>query len=243
MAGQVFTIGDIHGCARELETLLARLPLARGDTIAFVGDYIDRGPDSRQVIDLLLDLGRRDDVRTVFLKGNHEDMCLAWLGRRGHWGEAWHGNGGVATLRSYGVDARLGRTEALAAMPATHLAFLERLEPWLTTDDHLVVHAGIRPGRRLAEQDEEDLFWIREEFIAHPHDLGLTVVFGHTPVRQVLVDLPYKVGIDTGCVYGGKLTALELRTQHLYQVTNGRRTVDESPLPAASRPLRTTGRA
>lgn len=243
MAGQLFAIGDIHGCARELEVLLAGLPLAPGDTLAFVGDYIDRGPDSRQVIDILLDLASRDDLRTVFLKGNHEDMCLAWLGRCGHWGEAWHGNGGVATLRSYGLDARLGRAEALASIPPTHVAFLERLEPWLATDDHLVVHAGIRPGRRLAEQDEEDLFWIREEFIAHPHDLGLAVVFGHTPVRQVLVDLPYKVGIDTGCVYGGKLTAFELRAQRLYQVTFAQRAVEQSPLSATSRPLHAARRA
>jgi serine/threonine protein phosphatase 1 len=243
MPGRIFAIGDIHGCARELEVLVESLRLARGDTIAFVGDYIDRGPDSRRVIDLLLDLGRRDDVRAVFLRGNHEDMCLAWLGRPGHWAEAWEGNGAVATLRSYGADVREGRQAAIAAIPPAHLEFLERLEPWLTTDEHLVVHAGIRPGRRLAEQDEEDLFWIREEFIAHPHDLGLTVVFGHTPVRNVLVDLPYKVGIDTGCVYGGKLTAFELREQRLHQVTLGQRDVRVSPLPPSSRDRHQPARA
>ena len=106
MTDRLFAIGDIHGCARELEVLLAGLPLAAGDTVACVGDYIDRGPASRQVIDLLLALRQRAGIRTVFLKGNHEDMCLSYVEQQGLWGEAWHLNGGVATLRSYGIDAR-----------------------------------------------------------------------------------------------------------------------------------------
>ena len=235
MAGRFFTVGDIHGCAQELERLLAALPLAPGDTIAFVGDYVDRGPASRAVVDVLLALERGPGITTVFLKGNHEDMCLSYLGRGGSWGEAWCLNGGAATLRSYGIDARLPGAEAATCMPPEHLAFLERLVPAYFADGHVIVHAGVRPGVAWSDQDEEDLLWIREEFILQPHVLPQTVVFGHTPQRNVLVDLPYKIGIDTGCVYGGMLTALELHERRLWQVRLGEPRVHESPLPATAR--------
>jgi len=235
MSGRLFVVGDIHGCAHELETLLGGLPLARHDTLAFVGDYIDRGPDSRAVIDLLLPLRARGDVTTVFLKGNHEDMCLAYLGRRGRWGEAWCPNGGAATLRSYDVDPALVGERAAARLPPAHLAFLEGLKTSFRADAYIVVHAGIRPSRPWAEQDEEDLLWIREEFIGMPHPLSETIVFGHTPHRRVLVDLPYKIGIDTGCVYGGALTSVELPAGQLYQVRHGERRVRQSRLEAPAR--------
>jgi serine/threonine protein phosphatase 1 len=231
MAARFFAIGDIHGCVQELERLLAALPTAAGDTIAFVGDYVDRGAESRAVIDLLLALERQEDITTVFLKGNHEDMCLAYLGREGSWGEAWCLNGGSTTLRSYGIDARLQGEEALARMPPAHVAFLERLVPAYFAEGHLIVHAGVRPDVGWAEQEEQDLYWIREEFILHPHLLPQTVVFGHTPQRNVFVDLPYKIGIDTGCVYGGMLTAVELRERRLWQVRLGDSRVRESALP------------
>src|SRR5215467_1778012 len=125
MAGRLFAIGDIHGCARELEVLLAGLPLARGDTVVFVGDYIDRGPDSRAVLDQVLEMRARPDVMTICLKGNHEDMCLDYLGRGGHWGDAWSMNGGGATLRSYGIDPRLAGAEAAAHLPREHVTFLD----------------------------------------------------------------------------------------------------------------------
>ncbi|HZP43100.1 MAG TPA: metallophosphoesterase family protein [Candidatus Binatia bacterium] len=238
MPGRTFTIGDVHGCARELETLLGGLPLARGDAVVCVGDYVDRGPDSRAVLDLLLALRDRDDVETVFLRGNHEEMALAYLGRGGRYGEAWGLNGGAATLRSYGLDARTPGREVARALPPAHLAFLESLVLSHRAAGHLVVHAGIRPDRALAEQDEEDLLWIREEFVMRPHALPDTVVFGHTPHRDVLVDLPYKIGIDTGCVYGGALTALELGERRLFQVRAGERRVRTAPLPAPRRAAR-----
>lgn len=235
MTERLFAIGDIHGCARELEALLLGLGLARGDTVVCVGDYIDRGPESSAVVDLLLALRARGEVATVFLKGNHEDMALAFLGRRGRYGEAWGLNGGAATLRSYGLDARTPGAEAAAGVPLEHLAFYEALLSSYAAPGHLLVHAGIRPGLPLAQQDEEDLLWIREEFITHAHGLPHTVVFGHTPHREVLVDLPYKIGIDTGCVYGGALTALELPDRVLHQVRAGDRKVRTSRLPARGR--------
>jgi serine/threonine protein phosphatase 1 len=235
MAQRFFTIGDIHGCVRELERLLAALPLAAGDTVAFVGDYIDRGFESRAVVDQLLDFQRRTDLTTVFLKGNHEDMCLGYLGRAGSWGEAWCLNGGAATLRSYGIDARLGGADAASRLPPAHLDFFERLETAYFAGGHLIVHAGVRPDVPWEDQDEQDLLWIREEFILQPHVLPQTVVFGHTPQRSVLVDLPYKIGIDTGCVYGGMLTALELHERRLWQVRLGDGVVRESALPVVGR--------
>ncbi len=235
MSGRLFVVGDVHGCRAELETLLDGLPLARGDHVAFVGDYIDRGPDSAGVVDVCLALERRSDVTTTFLKGNHEDMCLAYLGHPGRWGEAWLGNGGAAALRSYGVDPHAGARAAAAALPPEHVAFFERLVPSLVVDGWLIVHAGVRPDRSWADQDEEDLYWIREEFILRPHGLPQTIVFGHTPHRQVFVDLPYKIGIDTGCVYGGSLTCLELPDRLLHQVRFGDRKVRRSGLPQGVR--------
>ncbi|HEV7732964.1 MAG TPA: metallophosphoesterase family protein [Candidatus Binatia bacterium] len=232
---RLFAIGDIHGCVAELGALLDGLPLAQGDTVCFVGDYIDRGKDSRGVIDLLLAFGRREDVRSVFLKGNHEDMCLSFLGRPGRWGESWLVNGGAEAVRSYGVDARSAPAAVEAAMPEEHLKFLEGLERSHRALGYLMVHAGIRPDRRWEEQTDEDLFWIREEFIMRPHALPETIVYGHTPGRQVHADLPYKIGIDTGCVYGGCLTALELPEQTVHQVFAGERRVRRGAMPASRR--------
>jgi len=210
MAGRICIVGDIHGCLGELEALVAGLELSAGDTLGFIGDYIDRGADSRGVVDLLLDLRARGGFRTIFLKGNHEDMCLAYLGREGRWGESWRMNGGGATLRSYGVPDALQGVEAAERFPVEHLEFFENLALTAVVDEFLLVHAGVRPSIPLGAQDPEDLLWIREEFIAAAHELPHTIVFGHTPQRQVFVDLPYKIGIDTGCVYGGRLTALVL---------------------------------
>ena len=235
MAGRLFAIGDIHGCAAELEALLGGLRPEAGDTLVCVGDYIDRGADSRGVIDMVMELANRPDLATVFLRGNHEDMCLSYLGRGGHYGEAWMVNGGAATMRSYGLDARAAGEEAALGFPQKHLQFLERLPLWHRIDGFLVVHAGIRPDLPWEEQREEDLLWIREDFILAPHSLPDTIVFGHTPRRTVFVDLPYKIGIDTGCVYGGALTALELRERRLFQVRLGERKVRESELPAEER--------
>jgi serine/threonine protein phosphatase 1 len=233
--GRLFAIGDIHGCPGELGALLESLPLAAGDTVCFVGDYIDRGRDSKGVIDLLLQARTAGDARWVFLKGNHEDMCLAYLGRHGSWGESWMVNGGAAAVRSYGVDARSEPAVVEGAMPETHLAFFEGLERSFRWGDYLLVHAGIRPGVPWDQQTDDDLFWIREEFVLHPHGLPETIVFGHTPARVPYVDLPYKIGIDTGLVYGGMLTALELPDLVLHQVSAGGRTVRRSSL-AAGRP-------
>jgi serine/threonine protein phosphatase 1 len=220
-SGRLFAIGDIHGCVDELTTLLSSIAPARGDTVVFVGDYIDRGPAARDVIEVLLELGQ-GAAEYVFLKGNHEDMMLSFLGLPGHYGESFLFNGGAPTLESYGIsDAEL----AVERIPASHVDFLKALATSYLHPPYLFVHAGISPLRQLEEQTVEDMLWIRQEFIFNPHQLGTTVVFGHTPMRAVMVDLPYKLGIDTGLVYGGKLTCVEFNEGVLYQVGRDSRQV------------------
>jgi calcineurin-like phosphoesterase family protein len=220
-SGRLFAIGDIHGCVDELTAMLSTIAPVRGDTVVFVGDYIDRGPAARSVIEVLLEF-RLGPAECVFLKGNHEDMMLSFLGLPGHYGESFLFNGGALTLESYGVPEG---APALERIPAEHVDFLKTLVTSYLHPPYLFVHAGISPLRQLEEQSVEDMLWIRQEFIFNPHQLGATVVFGHTPMRAVMVDLPYKLGIDTGLVYGGKLTCVEFNEGVLYQVARGSRQV------------------
>ena len=216
-AGRLFAIGDIHGCPDELATMLRRVDPKREDTVVFVGDYVDRGPSSRDVVEQLLAFRRESACEIIFLKGNHEDMLLSFLGLPGHFGESFIFNGGAATLDSYGVtETQLNRVTEL--IPATHLEFFSDLAISYLNPPYLFVHAGVLPTRQLDEQVPEDMLWIRQEFIFNPHALGHTVVFGHTPMKSVMFDPPYKIGIDTGLVYGNKLTCIEFREGLIYQV-------------------------
>jgi serine/threonine protein phosphatase 1 len=220
---RLFAIGDIHGCPDELATMIKAIEPVRGDTVVFVGDYVDRGPSARDVIEQLLELSR-GGAETVFLKGNHEDMMLSFLGFPGHYGESFLFNGGAQTLDSYGVTQNTVAT-SIEYLPPPHLDFLRALATSYHRPPYLFVHAGILPTRPLEEQTVEDMLWIRQEFIFNAHEIDATVVFGHTPMRTVLIDLPYKLGIDTGLVYGGKLTCLEFTEGVVYQVGRGSRQV------------------
>lgn len=232
MAGRLLVVGDIHGCLRELDVLLTGLALTAGDGVVFLGDYVDRGPEVRGVVERLLLLAGDRSIRSIFLRGNHEDMLLGYLGLGGHYGEAFLANGGDVTIRSYGVAGRPTPERFKAALPPAHLRFLAATEFLHEEGDYVMVHAGVRPDRPLNEQASHDLLWIRDEFIGRPHDLGKTIVFGHTPLREVLGDLPYKIGIDTGCVYGGMLTALELPKLDLHAVRRGAKAIERRALPA-----------
>ncbi|MDE0213233.1 MAG: metallophosphoesterase family protein [Deltaproteobacteria bacterium] len=226
-----YVIGDVHGCVDELSALVASLPLERDDTLVFLGDYIDRGPDSKGVVDHLTEFRRQGEQKTVFLRGNHEDMMLSYMDLSGRHGDAFLLNGGLATLASYGVRAPAGSPTAedgrrlLAALPPEHVEFFMRLEPWYFVDGFLCVHAGINPRRTWDEQVGEELIWIRHEFIMNPHPLSHTVLFGHTPMQEVFFDLPYKIGLDTGLVYGNALSCLEITGRTLYQIRHGSRAV------------------
>jgi serine/threonine protein phosphatase 1 len=228
MDARFFIVGDIHACPQELERLLSSLALQPEDHVVFLGDYVDRGPDARAVVELLLGMKADAVCRMTFLKGNHEDMFLDFLGYEGRYGEAFLVNGGSATVKSYGLSQTLRGKEAAALLPPAHLEFYRALETVHLNGGTFCVHAGLNPLRPLEKQNEEELLWIRQEFIFHPHDFPFTVVFGHTPHREVFFDLPYKIGIDTGLVYGGKLSCLEVTERKLFQIARGSRQVKET---------------
>lgn len=225
-----FVIGDIHGCSGELRHLVDGLPLRPGDEIVFLGDYIDRGPDSSGVVSFLIELKNSlKENKLVFLKGNHEDMLLSYLDLSGRHGKMFLLNGGRATVQSYGVIADNPSPDQLqAAMPPAHLAFYQALENYYLTGSYLCVHAGIHPDKSLREQSDEDLLWIRDLFLRNSHTLPYTILFGHTPQTSVLYHLPYKIGLDTGLVYGNMLTCLETDEKVLYQIGRGKKRVSKT---------------
>jgi serine/threonine protein phosphatase 1 len=226
-----FVIGDVHGCLEELERLLDAIEPTTADTVCFLGDYVDRGPTPRGVIDRLIRLAR-EVPNCVFLKGNHEDMFLSFLGEPGRHGDAFLWNGGDATLASYGLSGATG-PEVAALLPPAHREFLRALRTHAYVAGFLCVHAGVRPTRPLAQQSEEDLLWIREDFLRVPHPFPYTVLFGHTPHRDVWLDLPCKIGLDTGVVYGNLLSCLEIESRQVWQVGRGALAVRRRPLVAA----------
>jgi len=230
MEARVFAVGDVHGCREELVRLLEALPLDEHDRLVFLGDYVDRGPDSAGVVSALLELATARPS-TTFLRGNHEDMLLDYLRPHPRYGDAFLMNGGRATAASYGAGE--GAMALAESLPPAHLDFLHRTELMYRSPGVVCVHAGIRPGVPLEQQVAEDLLWIREEFLRAPHGLDATVVFGHTPHRDVVTHLAGKLGIDTGCVYGGALTAVELPARVAYQIRRGHHEVERHALPAA----------
>jgi len=189
-------IGDIHGMNKALEALLLRLP-PQGEVI-FLGDYIDRGPETKSVIDRLLHL--RENRPCIFLRGNHEAMMLATLTGRSDADTDWLRNGGLQTLESY-----QGRPSD------AHIAFLRHTLPFYETEDYIFVHAGLMPGIPLAATGPDVYLWIRESFLTASYDWGRLVVHGHTPLIGGIPDIrPNRINIDTAAVYGGTLTALLL---------------------------------
>lgn len=204
-------MGDIHGRHDMLVRLLDRLPYQpERDTLVFMGDYIDRGPDSRAVIETLLDLRRRAPD-TVFLMGNHELALLEYARLAGNNLDMLRDLrplGVEATLASYG-HTDLGLIKHLAFMPGEHRAFLQGLKSFHRDGEYLFVHAGVLPGQLPEDTPVEHLVSVRHRFLDHPSPPGVTVVFGHTPFETPFM-APGKIGIDTGAVYGNLLTALEL---------------------------------
>ena len=222
---RIYAIGDIHGRVDLLKRLLARIEEDLGElearaaprtVLVYLGDYIDRGPEAAAVLDLLLQnpLG----LPSVFLKGNHEAMLLAFLeDPEGAW--AWLEYGGRETLMSYGLEIPPGplpRTalrdlhgELREKLPRDHFAFLQRLRLTWSQGDYLFVHAGIHPGRPFKRQREEDLLWIREPFLSHPGPFEKVVVHGHTPCQRP-ENLPWRINLDTGACFSNRLTALVL---------------------------------
>lgn len=216
---RVYAVGDIHGRADLLKAMFARIdldmlerPAARPVEI-YLGDYIDRGPASRDVLDQLI--GRSEQREMVCLKGNHEIYPAEFV-RNPETLHEWAQIGGMDTLLSYGLrppvnpgDAELRSlaSEFFAVMPDAHKAFLSQLPPNQTCGDFYFVHAGVRPGVALRDQDEQDLLWIREEFLQSEEDYGKIIVHGHTPVLEPEFK-PNRINLDTGAYATGRLTCL-----------------------------------
>jgi len=209
---KIFAVGDIHGTPNKVFALMDKVDIDRKrDLLIFIGDYVDRGTGSYEVVDYLVDLKRQVE-NIIFLKGNHEDMLLKYLS--GHDRFTYLINGGQITLESYLKRKKPGDRHPV---PESHMEFYNSLVLYHETRDFLFVHAGIRKKIPINLQDANDLLWIRSEFIDSDYDFGKRVVFGHTPFSEPLV-MPNKIGIDTGAVYGNKLTCVKLPDMVFYQV-------------------------
>ena len=219
---RLYAVGDIHGRA---DLLAAMHGLIGADSVGgggrravvYLGDYIDRGPRSCAVIEMLV-AEPLEGFQAVHLKGNHEDLLIQFLDGPSP-GDTWLANGGMATLESYGIDFSVAaaagdypeslRQDLLGALPASHLDFLRALKPFHAVGDYFFAHAGVRPGVPLEEQDEFDLMWIRGAFLAWRDDFSKMVVHGHSIVFDPQVR-PNRIGIDTGAYRTGTLTCLVL---------------------------------
>jgi diadenosine tetraphosphatase ApaH/serine/threonine PP2A family protein phosphatase len=215
----IYAIGDIHG---RLDLLERAITAIRRDVEQYgpaaltvtLGDYIDRGPQSRGVLDRLIE--NPFPTSYVALKGNHEALLEDFLADPAT-GPHWRQQGGVETLQSYGIHLRglmpadfaEARNQLRAALPASHLNFLRSLKTSLSRGKYFFCHAGVRPGVPLERQSEDDLLWIRDEFLNRHTDFGKIVVHGHTPVPEPEV-LPNRIGIDTGAFATGRLTCVVL---------------------------------
>ena len=218
-----WAIGDVHGCARTLDALLARLGLRPEDEVVFVGDYVDRGPDSFGVIERVIrmqaDGAAGRGPRTVALRGNHDQMMLDYVDGTGHY-ELWRANGGLTTLDSY---ARAGHDQ----IPEAHVAFLRATPLVHDTPEAVYVHAGLDPHRSVAEQivtpDPDVVMWTRNHLNASLEAWEKPVVCGHTPVPEPL-DEPHLIDVDTGAVFAGRrpdlgwLTAVEMPNRRFVSV-------------------------
>lgn len=233
---RVYAIGDVHGRLDLLEQLLETITSHEAawpspcPVLIFMGDYIDRGPDSRGVIDLLVN-GLPGRFEHVFLRGNHEDMLLRIFEQADQFG-LWAMNGGLATALSYGVefdprdysetDEKYIISRLDLALPQSHRDFLEKLRISVTLGDYFFVHAGVRPGVPLDQQAESDCLFIRDEFLKYRGDFGKVIVHGHTPVNAPEL-LPNRINVDTGAVFTDQLTALCLEGAKQAFLSTGQR--------------------
>lgn len=215
---RLYAIGDIHGCRELLVEMHERIDAETARDrpadwrIVHVGDYCDRGPDTKGVLDFLT-ARMAADARVICLRGNHDEGFLSFLTARPGAG-IFVNNGGEATAASYGIEAdfsppAIERTRAAlaGAVPDAHVGFLATLPYSVGFGDFFLCHAGVRPGVQLERQDPQDLIWIREKFLDYPHLHPKVVVHGHTPADQVEI-MGNRVNVDTRAFASGRLSAL-----------------------------------
>jgi serine/threonine protein phosphatase 1 len=217
---RVYAIGDVHGCDGRLAALHAMIAddVARrpcdSTLLVHIGDYVDRGPDSRGVVARLAAGDPIPNISTINLMGNHEQTMLDALAGEGAAMTDWMINGGDAALRSWGGDPDAPREKWPQAVPGDHVAFLRNLALSHREGGYLFVHAGIRPGIPLDAQSRQDMISIRQAFLYSEADFGTVVVHGHTPNVDPVVRAN-RIGIDTGAVYGGRLTCAVLEADRV----------------------------
>lgn len=222
---RIYAIGDVHGRADLLDRVLSRIdahaaahPVVRPIHL-LIGDYIDRGPASREVLDLLINCEHGREM--VLLRGNHDVFVKDFL-QNPEVLRDWSRIGGLETLMSYGLTppmkANAAAQKELAAelkavLPPEHLKFLDGLVSSFSCGGYFFAHAGVRPGIPLAKQKDDDLLWIREDFLLHEDDFGKVVVHGHTPVREIDIRAN-RINIDTGAYATGRLSCLVMEGSH-----------------------------
>lgn len=222
--GQVaYAVGDVHGCYDEMRALLDRIEAhaavhaPHGYTLVMLGDLMDRGPDSKAVVEYLRSYNPLG-AELVFIMGNHEELFLKTLRGDIETMQAWFRFGGKQTVRSYGVR-NLGEIEInpqglimriQKAVPREHIKFMESFQDSFVFGNYLFVHAGIKPGVALPEQTSKDMRWIRDRFLSYAKPHPYKVVHGHSIVPEAL-NLPNRIAVDTGAFKGGSLTAVVLR--------------------------------
>ncbi len=211
MPGRTIAVGDIHGCSIALRRLVGAISLRSDDTLVTLGDYVDRGIDSRGVLDFLIELAER--YRLVPILGNHDEMMLGARQGRSDL-KFWLACGGQSALDSYGEKGML------QLVPHAHFRFLEQCRTWFETEKHFFVHANYRPDLPLERQDEHALRWLSlRDYVPTRHTSGKIAVVGHTPQASgEILDLGYLKCLDTGCCSGGWLTALDVGSGRVWQV-------------------------
>jgi serine/threonine protein phosphatase 1 len=214
---RIYAIGDIHGCDRQLANLhdtiaedFAQRPIASA-LLLHIGDYVDRGADTAGVIARLLDGCPIQGMDMVNLMGNHESTMLDALSGERAAGTDWLFAGGNAALQSYGIDPDAPREQWASLIPQSHQDFLRNLPLIHREGGYAFIHAGVRPGIALENQARDDLLRSRQPFLYSEADFGAVVVHGHTPAKAPVVR-HNRIGIDTGAVFGGKLTCVVLES-------------------------------
>jgi len=230
---RIIVVGDLHGYLAPLEELLEKISLQEEDLLLFIGDYIDRGPHSKDVVQKMVEL-KNSLPHVVFLKGNHEDMFLGSVGYPSVVNDinTWFYNGGISTLKSYGMETEdikavsrmwedeLRLKKIMEVVPESHMKFFQELELFVESENFFFCHAGVDPYSSLEEGKENifDLLWMRDHIYTDHHIWEKTVVCGHTPLEEVMITNSL-ICVDTGLYYYGKLSAVDVLSGGVYQVT------------------------